>query len=314
MCSSGLKAIMLGAQTIMTGNASIVVAGGSESMSNAPHYLAHRRSTGAKVGDQTLVDSILKDGLHDAYGTQEHIGMQAEKCARNHGVSREMQDDYTILTYQRAEAATAAGVFDAEMASIEVSSGSSKPPVRVDRDEELGRGLDIDQVRTLRPTFIPNGGTVTAANTPPMSDGAGAVVLVSEAKVQELGLQPLAKILGWGDAEQAPALFTTAPALAIPAALRHAGLIPADVDFYEINEAFAVVALANMKLLGLDTDTVNVFGGSVAMGHPLASSGARIVATMTTVLREKKARIGCVGICNGGGGASAMVIENLQRE
>lgn len=309
VCASGLKSIILGAQTIITGNASIVVAGGAESMSNTPHYLPTGR-TGLKYGDQTLVDGVQKDGLRDAYGKQELMGLQGELCSQDHGISREAQDEYAIKTYQRAQAATDAGVFK-EIAPIEVSGGRGKPPVKVDRDEEV-KNLNVDKLKTVRPVFLPNGGTVTAANAAPINDGAAAVVLASEAKVKELGLKPLAKILGWGDAAREPARFTTAPALAIPKAIKHAGLADKDIDFYEINEAFSVVALANIKLLGLDADKVNVFGGSVAIGHPLGCSGARIVTTLTSVLREKKARIGCAGICNGGGGASALVIENLQ--
>lgn len=294
----------------MTGNASIVVAGGTESMSNTPHYLLNSRS-GTKYGDQTLVDGIQKDGLRDAYGKQDLMGIQAELCSSDHGFSREAQDDYAIKTYQKAQAATEAGVFASEIAPIEVSGGRGKPPVRIERDEEV-KNLNIDKLRGARPVFLSSGGTVTAANASPINDGAAAVVLVSEAKLKELGIKPLAKILGWGDAAREPERFTTAPALAIPKAIKHAGLEQSAVDFYEINEAFSVVALANIKLLGLDPETVNVFGGSVAIGHPLGCSGARIVTTLTTVLREKKAKIGCAGICNGGGGASAIVIENLQ--
>ncbi|KAL1836691.1 hypothetical protein VTJ49DRAFT_4785 [Mycothermus thermophilus] len=309
VCASGLKAIILGAQTIMTGNASIVVAGGTESMSNTPHYLPNLR-TGTKYGDSTLVDGVQKDGLRDAYGKQELMGMQGELCSQEHGLTREMQDEYAIGTYKRAQAATEAGLFT-EIAPIEVSGGRGKPPVTIDRDEEV-KNLNEAKLKTVRPVFIPNGGTVTAANAAPINDGAAAVVLVSEAKLKELGIKPIAKILGWGDAARDPARFTIAPALAIPKAIQHAGLTPADVDYYEINEAFSVVALANIKLLGLDPEKVNVFGGSVAIGHPLGASGARIVTTLTSVLREKKGKIGVAGICNGGGGASALVIENLQ--
>lgn len=304
-----MKSIILGTQTIMTGNASIVVAGGTESMSNTPHYLPNLR-TGAKYGDATLVDGVQRDGLLDAYGKREHMGMQGELCSQDHSLTREAQDEYAIKTYQRAQAATEAGVFT-EIAPIEVSGGRGKPPVKVDRDEEV-KNLNIDKLKTVRPAFMPNGGTVTAANAAPINDGAAAVVLVSEAKLKELGIKPLAKILGWGDAAREPPRFTTAPALAIPKAIKHAGLTEKDVDYYEINEAFSVVALANIKLLNLDPEKVNVFGGSVAIGHPLGASGARIVTTLTSVLREKKGKIGVAGICNGGGGASALVIENLQ--
>ncbi|KAL2154701.1 hypothetical protein VTH82DRAFT_3377 [Thermothelomyces myriococcoides] len=309
VCASGLKAIILGAQTIITGNASIVVAGGTESMSNTPHYLPNLR-TGNKYGDTPLIDGVQKDGLRDAYGKQELMGMQGELCSQELGLSREQQDEYAINTYKRAQAATAAGLFT-EIAPIEVSGGRGKPPVKVDRDEEV-KNLNEEKLRTVRPAFIPNGGTVTAANAAPINDGAAAVVLVSEAKLKELGITPLAKIIGWADAARDPAHFTVAPALAIPKAIKHAGLTEKDVDFYEINEAFSVVALANIKLLNLDPEKVNVFGGSVAIGHPLGASGARIVTTLTSVLREKKGKIGVAGICNGGGGASALVIENLQ--
>ncbi|KAG6368723.1 hypothetical protein INS49_002937 [Diaporthe citri] len=310
VCASGLKAIILGAQTIMTGNASIVVAGGTESMSNTPHYLPNLR-TGVKYGDGTLIDGVQKDGLRDAYGKQELMGMQGELCATTHDITREQQDEYAIKTYQKAQAATEAGVFKSEIAPVEVSGGRGKPAVKVDRDDEV-KNLNIDRLKSARPVFIPGTGTVTAANASPINDGASAVVLVSEAKLKELGIKPIAKILGWGDAANAPEKFTTAPSLAIPKAIKHAGLTADKIDFYEINEAFSVVALANIKLLNLDPETVNVFGGSVAIGHPLGCSGARIVTTLTTVLKEKKAKIGCAGICNGGGGASAIVIESLQ--
>lgn len=303
-----MKAIIIGAQTIMTGTADVVVAGGTESMSNTPHYLPTMRS-GAKYGDQTLVDGVLKDGLTDAF-KKEHMGVQGELCSDDHGITREAQDEYAIRSYERAQAATAAGSF-AEITPVEVPGGRNKPPVTVDRDDEV-KNLNPDKLRAMRPAFKPNGGTITAPNAAPINDGASAVLLVSEAKLKELGLTPVAKILGWADAAREPERFTTAPALAIPKALKHAGLDASSVDFYEINEAFSVVALANMKLLGLDAEKVNVFGGSVAIGHPLGCSGSRIVATLTSVLREKKAKIGVAGICNGGGGASALVIENLQ--
>lgn len=308
VCASGMKAIILGAQTIITGNASIVVAGGTESMSNTPHYLPTMR-TGSKYGTVSLIDGVLNDGLTDAF-SKEHMGIQAELCSATYDIPREAQDAYAIGTYQRAQAATAAGLFT-EIAPIEVPGPRGKPATRVDRDDEV-KNLNIDKLKAVRPAFKPQGGTVTAANAAPINDGAAAVVLVSEAKLKELGLKPLAKIRGWGDAAHEPEFFTTAPSLAIPKALAHAGLSASDVDFYEINEAFSVVALANIKLLGLDAEKVNVFGGSVAIGHPLGCSGARIVATLTTVLQNKKAKIGVAGICNGGGGASALVIENLQ--
>ncbi|KIV77183.1 hypothetical protein PV11_09005 [Exophiala sideris] len=309
VCASSVKAIVLGAQTIMTGNADIVVAGGAESMSNCPHYLPNMR-TGAKFGNQTLVDGVLKDGLSDAYGKQEHMGLQGEECARDHDFNREQQDDYAIQSYQRAQAAQKEGLFDFEIAPVQLPGARGKPGVTVDKDDEP-KNLNADKLRSIKPAFIPETGTVTAPNASPLSDGGAAVVLVSEAKLKELNIKPLAKILGWGDAAQQPSKFTTAPALAIPKALKHAGISQDQVDFFEVNEAFSVVALANMKILGLTADKVNVHGGAVAIGHPLGASGARIVSTLLGVLKAKKGKIGCVGICNGGGGASALVVESL---
>ena len=308
VCASSLKAIVLGAQNIMLGTSDVVVAGGTESMSNVPHYLPNLRN-GAKYGDQSLLDGVLKDGLTDAT-RKEHMGISAELCSTDHDLSREAQDEYAINSYKKAQAATEAGHFK-EIVPVEVSGGRGKPNITIDRDDEV-KNLNAEKLKTMRPAFQPNGGTVTAPNAAPINDGAAAVVLMSEAKVKELGLKPLAKILGWGDAEREPERFTIAPALAIPKAIKHAGLTEKDVDYYEINEAFSVVALANVKLLGLDQSKVNVYGGSVAIGHPLGCSGARIVTTLTSVLKEKNAKIGCAGICNGGGGASALVIENLQ--
>jgi acetyl-CoA C-acetyltransferase len=309
VCASSVKAIILAAQTIITGNAEIIVAGGAESMSQCPHYLANMR-TGAKFGDQTLVDGVLKDGLTDAYGKKEHMGLQGEECARDHDFNRSQQDEYAIQSYQRAQAAAKSGAFDFEIAPIEIPGARGKPGTTVDRDDEP-KNLNIDKLRSIKPAFIPDKGTVTAPNASPLSDGAAAVVLVSESKLRELNIKPLAKILGWGDAAKAPSKFTTAPALAIPKALKHAGLTLEEVDAFEINEAFSVVALANMKLLGLSDTKVNVHGGAVAIGHPLGASGARIVATLLGVLKAKKGKIGCAGICNGGGGASALVIESM---
>ena len=294
----------------MTGNADIIVAGGTESMSNTPHYLPVLR-TGSKYGDQTLVDGVLKDGLTDAYGKKEHMGMQGEECANDHDISREQQDDYAIKSYQKAQRATEAGIFKTEIVPVEVSGGRGKPTIKIEKDDEV-KNLNIEKLKSMRPAFMPNGGTITAPNAAPINDGASALVLVSEAKLKELKIKPLAKILGWGDAAKQPSKFTTAPALAIPKAMKHAKIEPSQVDFYEINEAFSVVALANMKILGLDPEKVNVHGGSVAIGHPLGCSGARIVTTLINVLRENQAKIGVAGICNGGGGASAIVIENLQ--
>ena len=293
----------------MTGNADIIVAGGAESMSNCPHYLPNMRS-GAKFGNQTLVEGVLRDGLTDAYGKKEHMGLQGEECASDHDFNREQQDEYAIQSYQRAQAAQKEGLFDFEIAPVEIPGARGKPGTTVDKDDEP-KNLNIDKLKSMKPAFMPDKGTVTAPNASPLSDGGAAVVIVSEAKLKELNIKPLAKILGWGDAAQEPSKFTTAPALAIPKALKHAGIKQEDVDAFEINEAFSVVALANMKLLGLKDDKVNVHGGAVAIGHPLGASGARIVNTLLGVLKAKNGKIGCVGICNGGGGASALVLESM---
>lgn len=308
VCASSIKAMALAAQTILTGNAEVVVAGGAESMSNAPHYLPNMR-TGAKFGNQSLVDSVLKDGLSDAY-SGDHMGLQAEECADDHGYGREEQDEYCIMTYKRALEAEKNGWFKEEIAPVTIPGTRGKPDTTVDRDEEP-KNFDEKKTRSLKPAFKKENGTVTPANASPLSDGAAAVVIASEAYVKKHNLKPIAKIIGWGDAEKSPSKFTTAPALAIPKALKHAGVKQEDVDAFEINEAFAVVALANMKLLGLKDDKVNLHGGAVALGHPLGGSGARIVTTLLGVLKEKGGKIGCAGICNGGGGASAIVIERL---
>lgn len=308
VCASSIKAISLGAATILTGEADVVVAGGTESMSNTPHYLPNMR-VGAKFGDQKLVDSLLKDGLTDAY-KNEHMGLQGEECASDHGFGRQEQDEYAIRSYKKAIAADENGWFAEEIAPVTIKGSRGKPDTTVEKDDEPKK-FNEEATRKLRPAFKPEGGTVTAANASPLSDGAAAVVLASEEYVKKHNLKPIAKILGWGDAAQNPSKFTTAPALAIPKALKHAGVKQEDVDAWEINEAFSVVALSNMKLLGLTEDKVNIHGGAVALGHPLGASGARIVTTLLGVLREKKTKIGCAGICNGGGGASAIVIERL---
>ncbi|KAF1912335.1 acetyl-CoA acetyltransferase IB [Ampelomyces quisqualis] len=308
VCASSIKALIVGAQTIITGNADIVVAGGTESMSNTPHYLPVLR-TGAKFGDQTLVDGVLKDGLTDAY-KKEHMGLQGEECADDHGFNREDQDEYCIRSYKKAIAATEAGWFTSEIAPIEVPQGRGKPSIMVEKDDEP-KNFNEAKTRTVRSSFKKEG-TVTPANASPLSDGAAALVLASEAAVKKHNLKPIGKILGWGDAEQNPSKFTTAPALAMPKALKHASVELSTVDAFEINEAFSVVALANMKILGINEDKVNLHGGAVALGHALGASGARITTTLLGVLKEKKGKIGCAGICNGGGGASAIVIESLQ--
>jgi len=308
VCASGMKAVILGAQTIMTGNANIVVAGGTESMTNVPYYVPTARG-GARFGHQQIIDGVLKDGLTDAFD-DKHMGLAAEQCAADHSLSRDEQDEYAIKSYQKAQAAQAEGLFKDEIAPVEVSGGRGKPNKIVDTDDEP-KNLNIEKLKSVRPAFQPNGGTVTAPNASPINDGASALVLVSASKLKELGLTPVAKILGWADAAQAPIRFTTAPTLAIPKAIKHAGIDASQVDFYEINEAFSVVALANLKLLGLPAEKVNVHGGAVALGHPLGASGARVVTTLIHVLKHKKGRIGVAGICNGGGGASAIVVEAL---
>ncbi|KAI9687240.1 MAG: erg10, acetyl-CoA C-acetyltransferase [Bathelium mastoideum] len=312
VCASSVKALILAALTLRSGTADLVVAGGCESMSNVPHYLPNLR-TGAKYGNQTLVDGLDRDGLTDAYGKKEHMGLQGEECARDHGFNREQSDAYCIRSYKKAIQAQEKGWLKEEIAPIEVSAGRNKPPVLVEKDEEP-KNFNESRTTTLRPAFLPTdpAATVTAANASPLSDGGAALVLCSAGYLSSHpGIKPIARILGWGDAAQEPAKFTTAPALAIPKALKHAG-VPADrVDAFEINEAFSVVALANMKILGLSEEKVNVHGGAVALGHPLGASGARIVTTLLGVLREKGGKIGCAGICNGGGGASAIVVEKL---
>jgi acetyl-CoA C-acetyltransferase len=310
VCASGLKAIILGAQTIMTGNASIVVAGGTESMSNVPHYLTTAR-TGTKFGNIEAADGVLRDGLTDAYGKREHMGMAAEECAKDHGFSREEQDEYAIRCIKKAQEATKNGSMTKEIAPIEIPGARGKPSTTVDKDDKALMPLNEEKLKSIKPAFIPNGGTVTAPNASPLSDGAAAVVLASEEAVKKHGLTPIAKIRGWGDAAQQPSKFTTAPALAIPKALSHAGVKQEEIDAFEINEAFSVVALANLKLLGLSEEKVNLHGGAVALGHPLGCSGARIICTLLGVLEEKKGKLGAAGICNGGGGASALVLEKL---
>lgn len=306
VCASGMKAIMLGAQSIQLGQNDIVVAGGMESMSNVPYYLPQNRN-GAKLGHGQVIDGIIRDGLWDVY-KDYHMGNAAELCASEMNISREAQDAYAISSYQRAAAAWSAGKFNAEIAPVEIPV-RGKDPIVVTEDEDF-RKVNFDKLAGLKPVFDKNG-TVTAANASNLNDGASAVVLMSKEKAEALGIKPLAKILGYADAQQAPEWFTTAPAKAIPMALKRAGVKAEDVDFYEINEAFAVVCVANNQLLQLNPDKVNVYGGGVSIGHPIGSSGSRIVATLTSVLHQEGGKIGVAGICNGGGGASAMVIQKM---
>jgi acetyl-CoA C-acetyltransferase len=306
VCASGLKAVMLGAQAIRLGDADIVVVGGMESMSQAPFYLPNQRA-GIKYGNGQIIDAIVRDGLQDPYnGTM--MGNTAEICAKKYEFSREDQDAYAISSYKRAEAAYANGYFADELVAVAIPQRGGDP-VMVAEDEEF-RNIRYDKVPTLRPAFEKEG-TVTAVNASKINDGAAAFVLASKAKVEELGLKPIAKIIGYADASQSPDWFTTTPAKAIPKALKKAGISIDAVDFFEINEAFSVVALANMKELNLAHDKVNVFGGAVSLGHPIGASGARILATLTSVLKHKNGKIGVASICNGGGGASAVVIERL---
>ncbi|MCP4120844.1 MAG: acetyl-CoA C-acyltransferase [Bacteroidetes bacterium] len=306
VCASGLKAVMLGVQSIRLGDADVVVAGGMESMSRAPFYLPQQR-TGIKFGNSNIIDAIVRDGLQDPY-KGSMMGNTAEICARKYEYSREDQDAYAIQSYKRAEAAYENGFFADELVAVEVPQRRGEPVI-VSKDEEY-KNIRYDKVSKLRPAFEKEG-TVTAVNASKINDGAAAFVLVSKAKMEELGITPIAKVIGYADASQEPDWFTTTPAKAIPKALDKAGVDIKDVDFFEINEAFSVVALANIKELDLDPEKVNVFGGAVSLGHPIGASGARILATLTSVLKHRNGKIGVAGICNGGGGASAMVIERV---
>lgn len=308
VCSSGMKAVMLAAQTIQLGMHDVVVAGGMESMSNAPKYVAAARR-GSRFGHDVLIDGMLKDGLWDVYNDFP-MGMCAELCADQHSISREEQDLYAIQSNERAIAARDSGAFSWEIAPVEISSGRGKPPLIVDKDESLAK-FNSAKLRKLGPTFKKNG-SVTAGNSSSISDGAAAIVLVSGQKAKSLGLQVIARIRGYADAAQAPELFTTTPALAIPKAVSNAGLQTSQIDYYEINEAFSVVALANQKLLGIPSGKLNLSGGGVSLGHPIGCSGARIIVTLLGILRHKNGKIGVAGVCNGGGGASALVVELMQ--
>ncbi|MRT15890.1 acetyl-CoA C-acyltransferase [Vitellibacter sp. q18] len=305
VCASGMKAVMQAAQTIALGDADVVIAGGMESMSNIPHYL-HMRN-GTKFGPATLIDGMQKDGLVDAYD-HNAMGTCADLCATEYNFSREDQDAFAIKSYERSAKAWADGKFKDEVIPVEVPQRRGEPIV-VSEDEEY-KNVKMDKISSLCPAFTKDG-TVTAANASTINDGAGAMVLMSETKAKELGLTPLAYIKGYADAAQEPKWFTTAPAKALPKAIAKAGITLNDVDFFEFNEAFSVVGLANMKILGLKDDKVNVNGGAVSLGHPLGASGVRILITLLNVLRQNDAKIGAAAICNGGGGASAMVIERI---
>jgi len=305
VCASGMKAVMQGAQAIMAGDAEIVVAGGMENMSLIPHYV-HLRN-GVKFGPTSLVDGMQKDGLTDAYDNNA-MGVCADLCASEYNITREDQDNFAIQSYERSAAAWETGKFDAEIVPVEVPQRRGDAIV-VTKDEEF-TNVKLDKIPSLAAVFTKEG-TVTAANASTINDGAAALVLMSEEKAQSLGLKPLAYIKSYADAAQEPKWFTTAPAKALPKALDKAGLTVADVDFFEFNEAFAVVGLANAQILGLDNNKINVNGGAVSLGHPLGCSGARIIVTLINVLNQNNAKIGAAAICNGGGGASAMIIENI---
>ncbi len=304
VCASGSKAIMVAAQSIMMGINDVVVAGGMESMSNIPYYLDKARN-GYRLGHGTIIDGMIKDGLWDVY-KDFHMGNAAEMCARDYKFSREDQDAFAIESYTRAQNAYKKNAFDAELVAVEVPV-RGKDPIRITEDEEYLK-VNFDKLKTLKPAFEKDG-TITAANASKLNDGASALVLMSEEKVKELGLKPLAKIIAFADAAQAPEWFTTAPSLAIPKALKWAGLEIKDIDYFELNEAFSVVGMVNNQILGLNDKKVNVYGGAVSLGHPLGSSGSRIVATLTSVLKQEGGKYGVTGICNGGGGASAIVLE-----
>ncbi len=306
VCASGMKAVALAAQSIMLGDAEIIVAGGMESMSNVPYYAAAQR-WGNKFGNVSLVDGLAKDGLTDVYKDYP-MGNAAELCADTCGISRDQQDEYAIESYKRSQAATNNNWFQNEIVPVTVPQKKGNP-ITIDKDEEPFN-VKFEKISELKPAFTKNG-TVTAANASTINDGAAALVLMSEEKAASLDIKPLAIILSFADAEQAPEWFTTSPSLAIPKTLDKAGLSLHNVDYFEINEAFSVVSLANMQKLNLDPAKVNVFGGAVSLGHPLGCSGARILVTLLNVLKQKGGHIGVAGICNGGGGASAMVLQAL---
>lgn len=306
VCASGMKAIMIGAQSIMLGDNEVVVAGGMENMSQVPYYVESMR-WGNKYGNTTLIDGLAKDGLTDVYHNYA-MGNAAELCSKECNISREEQDAYAIESYKRSAAAWAAGKFNDEIVPVMIPQRKGDPIVF--KEDEEYKNVNFDKVPQLNPVFVKEG-TVTAANASTMNDGAAAVILMSKEKAESLGIKPLAVIRGYADAEQAPEWFTTSPAKAIPRAVAKAGLALKDIDYFEINEAFSVVAIANNKEMNLDPAKVNVNGGAVSLGHPLGASGARIVVTLIHVLKQNNARYGAAGICNGGGGASALVIERL---
>ncbi|WP_288458017.1 acetyl-CoA C-acyltransferase [uncultured Chryseobacterium sp.] len=307
VCASGMKAVSMAAQAIKAGDADVIVAGGMENMSSVPHYYNARNAT--KLGDVKMQDGMVLDGLTDVYN-KVHMGVCAEKCATDYSISREEQDNFAIESYKRAAKAWSEGKFADEVVPVEIPQRKGDPIIFAE-DEEY-KTVNFDRIPSLPTVFKKEEGTVTAANASTLNDGASALILVSKEKMEELGLKPLARIVSYADAAQAPEDFTTAPAKALPIALKKAGLEVSDIDFFEFNEAFSVVGLANNKILGLDASKVNVNGGAVAIGHPLGSSGSRIIVTLINVLKQNNGKYGAAVICNGGGGASAIVIENIQ--
>ncbi len=307
VCASGMKAIMWASQTIQLGQQDVVVAGGMENMSRIPYYVPQARF-GYKFGDATLVDGLQKDGLSDAY-SRHAMGVSADKTAQKHGISREMQDEFAIQSYQRSATATADGISRWEITPVAVPQRKGDP-VTITEDEEFKK-VNFEKIPQLRPAFTPDG-TVTAANASTINDGASALVLASEEFIEKNGITPLAEILSYADAAHDPDWFTTAPTLATPKALNRAGLDISRVDLFEVNEAFAVVPMVFAQQLGVDNENLNILGGAVSLGHPLGASGARIVTTLINALRHRDQSIGCASICNGGGGASSLIIRKMK--
>ncbi len=307
VCASGMKAVMMATQAIKAGDADIIVAGGMENMSSVPHYFSARSAT--KLGDVKMQDGMVLDGLTDVYN-KVHMGVCAEKCAAEYEISREDQDNFAVESYKRSAKAWDDSKFQNEVVPVEIPQRKGEPIIFAE-DEEY-KSVNFERISTLPTVFQRENGTVTAANASTLNDGASALILVSKEKMEELGLKPLAKIISYADAAHEPEWFTTAPSKALPKALKKANLEISDIDYFEFNEAFSVVGLANNKILGLDAGKVNVNGGAVSLGHPLGSSGSRIIVTLINVLKQNNGRYGAAAICNGGGGASAIVIENMQ--
>lgn len=304
VCAAGMKATVIGAQQIQLGLEDLIITGGMESMSNAPHYALLRKTI--KLGDEAFVDGLLKDGLTDVYHNF-HMGNAAEMCVKKYQLSREEQDEYALQSYSKAAKATKEGKFNSEIIPIGIIQKNNQ--IIIQEDEDIYKVIP-EKVAQLKPTFVENG-TITAANASNLNDGAAALLLASKEAVVKYNLKPIAKIISYADAAQAPEWFTIAPSIAIPKALKRANLAISDIDFFEINEAYSAVVLANQKILSLDKRKVNVYGGAVSMGHPLGASGARIICTLISVLKQQGGKIGVAAICNGGGGASAIVIENI---